>query len=131
MTAAVLLNELAERLGKELCQQFVTPEIISLSEDPVFRVRKATALNIDRVCQTAGADYTMRKLLPAYLRLSQDDIWGVRKACAESLVEVSKSVSEAVRASLLIEVFERFATDGSKWYDVVISSETMYTDYIY
>ncbi len=79
MTAAVLLNELAERLGSELCHQFVTPEIISLSEDPVFRVRKAIALNIENVCKTAGPDYTMKKLLPAYLRLTQDDIWGVRK----------------------------------------------------
>ena len=28
MTAAVLLNELAETLGPELCYQFVIPEVI-------------------------------------------------------------------------------------------------------
>jgi hypothetical protein len=44
----VLLNELAETLGPDLCHQFVTPEVICLSEDPVFRVRKATALNLVR-----------------------------------------------------------------------------------
>jgi serine/threonine-protein phosphatase 4 regulatory subunit 1 len=104
--------------------QFVTPEIISLSEDPVFRVRKATALNIDNVCRTAGPLDTMERLLPAYLRLTkvwkrfltvirsdahlqmlpQDDIWGVRKACAESLCAISNAVDESVRVGQLVQV---------------------------
>ncbi|RYG43234.1 hypothetical protein EON68_00730 [archaeon] len=37
---AVLLNELAETLGPDLCRDFVTPELICLAEDPMFRVRK-------------------------------------------------------------------------------------------
>lgn len=32
MTAAALLNDLAESLGNDLCKQFVTPEMVSLSE---------------------------------------------------------------------------------------------------
>lgn len=32
MTAAALLNDLAEALGNDLCKQFVTPEMESLSE---------------------------------------------------------------------------------------------------
>lgn len=32
MTAAALLNDLAESLGNDLCKQFVTPEMESLSE---------------------------------------------------------------------------------------------------
>lgn len=32
MTAAALLNDLAEALGFDLCKQFVTPEMESLSE---------------------------------------------------------------------------------------------------
>lgn len=115
MTAAVLLNELAEKLGQELVVQFVTPEVICLSEDHVFRVRKATALNMDRVCATAGDATAVKRLVPAFKRLSQDDIWGVRKACAESLVAVSKAVSEKVRVEEMIPMFERFASDPSKW----------------
>lgn len=115
MAAVVLLNQLAEHLGPDLCHQFVTPEIISLSEDPVFRVRKATAMNIDNVCRTAGPQDTMERLLPAYLRLTKDDIWGVRKACAESLCAVSNAVAEEVRVEQLVQVLERFVTDVSKW----------------
>ena len=43
ITAAALLNHLAETIGGELCHQFIVPEVISLSEDPVFRVRKAVS----------------------------------------------------------------------------------------
>ena len=39
MTAAELLNMLAECMGQDLCKQFIIPEMISLAEDPVFRVR--------------------------------------------------------------------------------------------
>jgi serine/threonine-protein phosphatase 4 regulatory subunit 1 len=54
MTAAELLNMLAECLGQDLCQQFIIPEMVSLSEDPVFRVRKSTALNFHNICKVGG-----------------------------------------------------------------------------
>ena len=115
MTAAVLLNELAEVLGPDLCHQFVAPEIISLAEDPIFRVRKAAALNMDAVCRTAGQEAAGNRLLPVFLRLAQDDIWGVRKACAESIMGVSKGLHPSVRVSELIPLFERFVGDSSQW----------------
>jgi serine/threonine-protein phosphatase 4 regulatory subunit 1 len=115
MAAVVLLNQLAKYLGPELCHQFVTPEIVSLSEDPVFRVRKATALNIHNVCVTAGPQDTTERLLPAFLRLTQDDIWGVRKACAENLCAISQAIDEPLRVEQLVGVLERFLTDSSKW----------------
>lgn len=115
MTAAILLNQLAETLGPELCYQFVIPEIICLAEDPVFRVRKAAAQNLDSICLTAGPTMALKRIVPAFLRLTQDDIWGVRKACAESLVSVSKCLEPSVRVSELVPVFDSFAKDASKW----------------
>ena len=76
------------------------PEVICLSEDAIFRVRKAAALNMDAVCKTAGPALCSERLLPAFLKLSRDEVWGVRKACAESLVAVSKAVDAATRASV-------------------------------
>ncbi len=115
MTAVVLLNELASKLGRDLCNQFVSPEIFALSEDPVFRVRKATALNMDRVLATAGGDGARIKLMPVFLRLSRDDIWGVRKACAEAVVTIAGAVPPEQRAADLVPVVERFMNDKSKW----------------
>ena len=38
MTASELLNLLADCFGPDLCKQFVIPEVVSLAEDPVFRL---------------------------------------------------------------------------------------------
>lgn len=98
-----------------MCHQFVTPEVICLSEDPVFRVRKATALNMDVVCRTAGPALANERLVPAFLRLTSDEIWGVRKACAESLVPVAKALDPAIRVQHLVPVVERFVEDPARW----------------
>lgn len=137
---AVLLNELAPTLGSDLCKQvcyacgglcssarlprahllgrapqFVVPEVVSLSEDPAFRVRKATALNMNNICATAGPDVANKRLIPAFIRLSEDDIWGVRKAVAESLVSMSRAVDEQTRVEALIPICLRFVGEMSRW----------------
>ncbi|ETV75526.1 hypothetical protein H257_10346 [Aphanomyces astaci] len=115
ITALTLLNKLAVFLGPDLCCQFCVPEFISLAGDPVFRVRKAIALNCVQVCTIAGPVVTEDRLLPAFLRLAKDDIWGVRKACAESLSDFAMTLSGPTRARVLAPLFSTFATDQSKW----------------
>ena len=114
MTASELLNLLAEHLGLDLCQQFVIPEVVSLAEDPVFRVRKSTALNFENVCKVGGEYELFERLMPAFVRLSKDDMYRVRRACAENLCEVSKHVSDDIRTGVLVEIFLRLAQDPSK-----------------
>ncbi|KAG7381379.1 Serine/threonine-protein phosphatase 4 regulatory subunit 1 [Phytophthora pseudosyringae] len=115
ISAVTLYNGLAEHFGPELCQQFCVPELISLSEDPVFRVRKSTALSFSNVCKTAGVELSRERLLPAFQRLARDDIWGVRKACAECLVNVALALAPADRGPMLVPLFESFIDDSSRW----------------
>eukprot|EP00644_Phytophthora_capsici_P010268 jgi/Phyca11/573054/estExt2_Genewise1.C_PHYCAscaffold_510068 len=115
ISAVTLYNGLAEHFGPELCQQFCVPELISLSEDPVFRVRKSTALSFPNVCKTAGQELSRERLIPAFHRLAKDDIWGVRKACAECLVNVALALAPADRGPTLISLFESFINDSSRW----------------
>lgn len=114
MTAAQLLNLLAECLGHDLCRQFVIPEVVSLAEDPVFRVRKSTALNFHSICKVGGEHELLERLMPAFVRLSKDDMYRVRRACAESLSEISKNVGEDIRLGVLVEIFLRLTHDPSK-----------------
>ncbi|KAJ0401247.1 hypothetical protein P43SY_010971 [Pythium insidiosum] len=115
ISAVTLYHGLAEHLGPELCQQFCVPELISLSEDPVFRVRKSTAQSFASVCRIAGHEVSRERLLPSFHRLAQDDIWAVRKACAECLVSISEALARADRGELLIPLFENFLEDSSRW----------------
>mmetsp|Transcript_7090 Transcript_7090/g.7346 ORF Transcript_7090/g.7346 Transcript_7090/m.7346 type:complete len:847 (-) Transcript_7090:79-2619(-) len=114
MTACELLNLLAEQLGQELCQQFVIPEMVSLAEDPNFRVRKATALNFQNICKVGGEHELFERLMPAFVRLSKDDMYRVRRACGESLAKISQHVNDDIRSGVLVEIFLRLAQDMSK-----------------
>eukprot|EP00606_Chrysophyceae_sp_TOSAG23-5_P001078 GSChrysophyteH2.ASY1.ANO1.1455.1 assembled CDS len=114
MTAAQLLNLLAECLGQDLCKQFVIPEVVSLAEDPVFRVRKSTALNFHHICRIGGDYELFERLMPAFVRLSKDDMYRVRRACAESVFAISEHVSDDIRIGVLVEIYLRFAQDPAR-----------------
>lgn len=114
MTASQLLNLLAETLGHDYCKQFVIPEVVSLAEDPVFRVRKSAALNLHSICKVGGEHELLERLMPAFVRLSKDDMYRVRRACAESLTDISKNVSDDVRLGVLVEIFLRLTQDPSR-----------------
>jgi hypothetical protein len=68
IAAIKLLNKLALKLGKKLCELFVAQEMISMADDPEPKVRKATVENFINVCQMVSNDFFVRKLLPAYQR---------------------------------------------------------------
>ncbi len=114
MTAAHLLNLLAERLGQDLCKQFIIPEVVSLAEDPDFRVRKSTALNFHNICRVGGEHELFERLMPAFVRLSKDDMYRVRRACAESVFAISEHVSDDIRRGVLVEIYLRFAQDPAR-----------------
>ena len=87
--------------------------MVSLAEDPVFRVRKSTALNFQNICKVGGEHELFERLMPAYVRLSKDEMYRVRRACAESLADVSRHVSDDIRIGVLVEIFLRLAQDSS------------------
>ncbi|KAG2387720.1 hypothetical protein C9374_001314 [Naegleria lovaniensis] len=115
IAAAKLFNELAPQFGPDLVKEVVVQEIISLSDDPSLLVRKTVSQSLNLICQQIGPELTVTKILPVYLVLSKDEIWGVRKACAESLPEISKCVDRETRLNTLVELFDRFADDVSRW----------------
>jgi hypothetical protein len=84
-----LLNRLMKMLGRDLCEQFVTTEFISLSDDQRFKVRSTVAMNLVNLSITVTPSCFTGKILPIYLKLSNDPIWRVRKSCVESIVGIS------------------------------------------
>lgn len=81
----------------------------------MFRVRKSTAQSFMNVCKVAGYELSRERLFPAFHRLVHDDIWGVRKACAECYVTLSESLAPEDRGALMVPLFERMASDSSRW----------------
>jgi hypothetical protein len=114
VVAASLLGELAPVLALELTTQFVLPEIVSLADDSVFRVRKAAALKLGNVCAVVG-EAALPRGLHAFRKLCVDDIWGVRKAAAEALPLLARMVPLAARESQLVPILSALQDDPSHW----------------
>lgn len=114
---AILLNELAPVMKKELCINFAIPYIQELAEDDNFRVRKAVASHLGKICKAVGMEETTEKILPLFEKLSNNELWGVRKACLESLVDISENISNEKRIEVLVPIFQRFIKD-TRWVEM-------------
>ena len=65
-------------------------EIVSLQDDPIYRVRKETVLKIINVSKVLGRDIFLHILFPVFKKLSNDQIWGVRRAAVEMLPQIAE-----------------------------------------
>jgi len=114
--AGKLLCDLSSTFGKDVSVDKVVPEIIVLSQDSNFGVRKAVAQNLWRLAECIGPEGTLKtKLFSIYQVLCKDEIWGVRKSCAETLPLMSKQVNNETRIEYLVQIFETFSEDISRW----------------
>ena len=68
IAAVQLLNKLASKFGKDLCEQFVAFELMAMADDAEQKVRKTTIQNFLKVCETVSTDFFVKKLLPVYSR---------------------------------------------------------------
>jgi hypothetical protein len=64
--AANLFSDLSEILGKEYCEQFITPQLIFLSDDSHFNVRKSVANCIVNISKQVSYNTFTNKLFPTY-----------------------------------------------------------------
>ena len=61
-----LFNSLAPIIGKELCEQFIVPQVTSFGDDPSMKVRKAIMSNFLNICNVASTNTFKLRLLPLY-----------------------------------------------------------------
>lgn len=80
-----MLDLLSESFGPEICQNYLIYEIVSLQDDPVYKVRKETVKHIIGISKVVNAEVFQGVLLPVFKRLCADHIWGVRREAIEVL----------------------------------------------
>ena len=98
ITSSNLLADLSSflpptRLPPEVTTKYLSPTILSLADDPNFRVRRAATQALPRMLGSATLDDVKRRLLPKFVALSGDEMYRVRKASGECLVDVSRALS--------------------------------------
>ena len=64
-------------------------EIVSIQDDPVYRIRKETVQRMGNICKVLGKENFLYILFPVYKKLATDSVWGVRRAAVEVLPHIS------------------------------------------
>ena len=111
----ILLNNLAIDFGPEVCSNYLIYEIVSLQEDPLYRVRKETCRNLVNISSVVDEEVFIGVLVPVFKKLCCDHIWGVRRQAVEILPEISKIAPDDIKTGALLEIFKKFTKDQSKW----------------
>ena len=74
-----ILDCLADLFGDEVCSNYLIFEIVSLQEDPLYKVRKECCKNLVSISKVVNDDVFVGVMVPVFKKLCCDHIWGVRK----------------------------------------------------
>ena len=110
-----LMDRMTDHLGKDICHNYLMHEIVSLQDDPIYRVRKETVMRMVNISKVLGKEIFLHILFPVFKKLSNDPIWGVRRAAVEVLPDIAKLCPTEIKNGQLIDIFKKFADDSSKW----------------
>ena len=110
-----LLDATAKILGHECIRDSIMYDYVQLQDDKIHEIRKEIILKMLSVSQVLGSEIFVGVMLPVYRKLAIDPIWSVRKACVEILPEISKFITDEVRQNQIVQLFEKFCRDESKW----------------
>ena len=110
-----LLDVLTADFGSEICQNYLIYEIVSLQDDPVYKVRKETVKRITNISKVVSPEVFIGVLLPVFKKLCTDQIWGVRRQAVEVLPEICMLAPDEIKNGALLEIFKKFTKDQSKW----------------
>lgn len=110
-----MVDKLCTHLGRDVCQNYLMYEIVSLQDDSVYRVRKETVMRMGNIGAVVGVDIFIRILFPVYKKLCGDSVWGVRRAAVEMMPDIAKMCPVDIRNGVILELFKKFSADSSKW----------------
>ena len=65
-----MLDKLVKDLGADICANYLMYEIVSLQDDPVYRVRRETVKRIVNISNVVSNEMFMGVLLPVFKRLA-------------------------------------------------------------
>lgn len=67
-----LLDVLAADLGPDICKNYLMYEIVSLQDDPRYKVRKETVKRITNIAKVVENEMFLGVLLPVFKKLCTD-----------------------------------------------------------
>ncbi|KAJ1605957.1 phosphoprotein phosphatase 2A 65K regulatory chain-like protein [Cryptosporidium canis] len=109
--ASWMLNGLAEYMGRDICVQFIVPQIKCLADDHTEKVRVFATMNL---CEVIRITQSFSELLPVFKRLILWDSKSVRMCAVKVIIGVFSSIKTVDKTSFstfLVEIFREISDD--------------------
>ena len=90
IVAVQLFSSMSECFGKNLCEQFIGLELLSLGEDPSFKVRKEAIKQLPTIGKLVSQQFFSRLFLFYQAKARDISNWAIRKACVDIILEISE-----------------------------------------
>lgn len=101
IVAVQLFSSMSECFGKQLCEQFIGLEILSLGEDVSFKVRKEAIRHLPIISKLVSLQF-FNRLFNFYVTKSKDATgWAIRKACVDIIIDIAELSSFEEREGAL------------------------------
>lgn len=118
IVAVQLFSSMSECFGKNLCEQFIGLEILSLGEDISFKVRKEAIKQLPIIAKLVNSQFYGRLFSFYQLKAKDQSNWAIRKACVDIILEMSQLCSKEEREGPLTDSMVGLLKDSSKWVQI-------------
>lgn len=109
--ASWMLNGLAEYMGRDICVQFIIPQIKCLADDPCEKVRMFATMNL---CEVIRITQSCVELLPVFKRLILHDSKPVRRCAVKVIIGIfssMKTIDSSSFSAFLVEIFREVSDE--------------------
>ena len=111
VTSVSLFGALIPYIDKTFFNQFIIPQIVSLTDDPSGNVRKEVANQLYNISQNVSKNVFQNKILLIYEKLSKDTLWFVKKVAVEILPKITKLCDTNIIIQRIKPIFQNFAKE--------------------
>lgn len=115
IVAVQLFSSMSQCFGKNLCEQFIGLELLSLGQDVSFKVRKQAIKQLPIIARLVSKPFFGR-LFGFYQSKARDSSnWAIRKACIDIILDIAELCSGEQKEGPLTETYILLLKDTNKW----------------
>jgi serine/threonine-protein phosphatase 4 regulatory subunit 1 len=115
IVAVQLFSSMSECFGKNLCEQFIGLELLSLGEDVSFKVRKEAIKQLPIIGKLVSKPFFSRLFTFYQAKARDGSNWAIRKACIDIILEVASLCLPEEREGPLTDTYLLLLKDNNKW----------------
>lgn len=87
---------MSDCFGKQLCEQFIGLEILSLGDDSSVKVRKEAIKHLPIISKLVSKQFFTNRFSSFFIEKAKDpNNWALRKACVDIIIDMAELSTDA------------------------------------